>query len=607
MGVQKTVRRHAITLEHGAFQAHETVHFCKAGCRHPSGALVTRRAESLAGLVPSGGAFGYDVMVHVGLERYLQHRQREEIRASLLAEHGITISAGEVSTLEARFLLHLKALHEHCSDALRAALQSDGGWPLHVDATGEDGRGTLLVAFAGWRKWVLGAWKIPTERADAILPHLRAVVQRFGAPCAVMRDLGKAMIPAVNALVAEFDTPVRVLSCHQHFLADVGTDLLDAGHAELRNLFRRLRVRPGLRLLARELGRKLGDGIDKAREALRAWQKDPSKSYSLPKGQDGLAIVRGLAQWVLDFEADSAYRRFPFDRPYLDLYARCCQARRAADAFLRCRPEDRQVRQALERFCRLLDPAVTDKGCAAAAASIRMRASLFDELRDTLRLFPPISGPSSPPRQTFTAEQVIAELRDIRSDLETWVAAIRERRPERGPAQDERKAIDLVLNHLDRYGDSLWGHAIALPPEAGGGLRLVERTNQLEENFFRGMKHGERRRSGRKVLTQDFENLPPEAALALNLAHDDYVAILCGSIDKLPQVFAELDALRAELKRKAQPTAPSIATQLETQEVPLESASLSTADRRIIRSEDMNRRVEQAAMSRAPRTARKVG
>jgi hypothetical protein len=70
-----------------------------------------------------------------------------------------------------------------------------------MDATGEDGRGTLFVVYAGWRGWALGAWKIPTERTDAMLPKLRAVAAHFGAPCAVMRDLGKAVIwPATTGL-----------------------------------------------------------------------------------------------------------------------------------------------------------------------------------------------------------------------------------------------------------------------------------------------------------------------------------------------------------------------------------------------------------------------
>jgi hypothetical protein len=37
-----------------------------------------------------------------------------------------------------------------------------------------------------------------------------------------MRDLGKAMIPALDALVAELDAAIPVLACHQHFVADLG-------------------------------------------------------------------------------------------------------------------------------------------------------------------------------------------------------------------------------------------------------------------------------------------------------------------------------------------------------------------------------------------------
>ena len=167
--VQKTLRRRGATLEHGPFLACETVHVCAAGCLR-DGTPVLRRAAALTARLPPRGIVGYDVLVFVGLARLVEHRQREEIRASLESQHGIVLSTGEISALGHRFLGYLELLHEARADALRAALEKDGGWPLHVDATGEDGRGTLLVAFAGWRRWVLGAWKVPTERADIILP-----------------------------------------------------------------------------------------------------------------------------------------------------------------------------------------------------------------------------------------------------------------------------------------------------------------------------------------------------------------------------------------------------------------------------------------------------
>ncbi len=319
MLVRKTLQRHAATLEHGPFEAKETVHVCKAGCRFANGKAVTRRAQELAQRIPPRKVVGYDVMVRVGLQRYLYHRQREEIRAALNDEHGIALSSGEISVLSKRFLEYLQALHEARAPTLREVLAADGGWPLHVDATGENGRGTLLVAFTGWRRWVLGAWKIPTERADAILPRLREVVKRFAAPRAIMRDLGKAMIPAVRDLAGELPGQVVVLSCHLHFLRDVGTDLLDPSHAKLRARFRSLKVRPGLRALARDLGRKLGEDLQQGRDSLKAWRDDQAATHSVPEGRDGLAVTRGLAQWVLDYAADACYGGFPFDRPYLDL------------------------------------------------------------------------------------------------------------------------------------------------------------------------------------------------------------------------------------------------------------------------------------------------
>ena len=247
-------------------------------------------------------------------------------------EHGVTtISTGEVSELAQRFATYFARLHRHCADKIKAALEADGGWPLHVDATGEAGRGTLLVAMAGWRQWVLGAWKISTEREELILPCLREV----------------------------------------------------------------------------------------------------------------------------------------------------------------------------------------------------------------------------------------------------------------------------VLTHSDNHGKNLWGHAIRLPESAGGGVRLVARTNLMAESFFKMLKHNERRRSGRKNLGQDLEHLRAEAALVRNLEHEDYMRIVCGSLNQLPAAFAELD----KLERQKRLNGESIKDQEDDLQTILQlaSASLSPADRRIVRDEKMDHRIEAAARSRAPR------
>jgi hypothetical protein len=264
MWIQKSYTHRIATLQHGSFFAHETVRVCVARCRSPSGALVTRHSEVLPRWVKPGCVNGYDIEVHVGIQRFVRHRQREEIREELKNRYGFSPSTGEVSALEARFLKHLEALHRQRAPAFRAALARDGGYPLHIDATGEDGRGTLFVTYAGWRGWVLGSRKLSTERADLILPHLREVLI-FGIPCAVLRDLGRAVIQAAQDFVAEIGLDIPIISCHQHFLSDVGEDLLETSHDNMRSLFRRFRIRPKLRTLARDLGRRLGRKLSSLR------------------------------------------------------------------------------------------------------------------------------------------------------------------------------------------------------------------------------------------------------------------------------------------------------------------------------------------------------
>jgi hypothetical protein len=606
--VQKTRIHRAITLEHGAVWVLETIRVCAAGCQHPSGARVLRRSEALSCKVPPGAVYGYDLEVFVGLKRFREHRQREEIREALRADHGIELSSGEVSRLTRRFIEHLAELHQMRAPDLRRALERDGGYAMHIDATGEDGRGTLFMTYAGSRQWVLGAWKIATERADLILPCLRQTVAEFGPPIAIMRDLGKAVIPAARVLVDEIGRPIAILSCHFHFLRDVGNDLLLDGHGAIRDLFRRFRIRPALRALVRHLAHRLRGRLPALRKQVATWIETQTE-HVIPDGKLGLATVRALAQWILDYPAEAPHG-VPFDLPYLALYRRCLAVRRAVDAYLRRPPTDAAVQSVLLRVARLLDPLVTEVSFQRHARTLAARAALFTELRDALRIQAKEAERLASTR--LDPEQAAAQLRDIHAAVEELTRSLRDRRPERGPAEDARQAIDLVLDHLDRHGNSLWGHVITLPAEAGGGVRVVDRTNQCEEGFWHRLKHGERRRSGRKILTHDFEGLPAAATLACNLEHEDYVALLCGSLEELPLAFARLDQARRH-RSQALPQSPArpaaqpplaVATDGAGSLNDLEevvSASLPRDDRQLVRASRLGDRIETAARSRAPR------
>jgi len=587
MRVQKSFQHEGRSIAHGSFDVNETVWMCAAKCRYPSGKLVTRRANSVVECIMPNSITSYDLMVWVGLKRYLDYRQREEIRTRLREKHAIELSSGEVSRLARQFSDYLSRLHYSRAEPLKAALASDGGWPMHVDATGESGRGTLFVVMAGWRKWVLGSWKIATERCELILACLQDTVQRFGAPCAAMRDLGRAVTPAIEALVLELDTDIPVFACHQHFLADIGKDLLEPCHSELRGFFRRTKTRPKLGSLVRELGRKIGEHIDESHQAVLQWQSMAEANHKIPEGRNGLAVVRTMAQWTLDYKADSTGLDFPFDRPYLDFYNRCSIGLRAIEAFLRIAPDDRKVVGVMKRFHRILGAVSGQVPGLQIVQRIRRCAALFDELRNQLRLA------SNEPEQESEDD-----LNIMREDFDKWITELKERRPKRGPSKNIRNAIDTILTHVDTHGNNLWGHAIVLPEYAGGGIRLVARTNELLENYFKKIKHLERRRSGRKNLTQDLEHFPAAAALVHNLKDAEYVSIVCGSLDNLATAFAQLDQ---EEQSRRQKGLPSTQTDNLERVLRISSSSLSTADRRIVRTDEMDRRIKNAAKSRAPR------
>jgi len=133
--VVRTKNRTVATYAEGLFEALEVQKKCSADSLHP-----VIKSDALARIVRPRQRFGYDLIVYVGLARYLRRKQREEIRDELFRKRGFKLSAGSVSNLCDRFLLYLEVLHLVRSPYLKAVMQ-EHGYPLHIDATSEYGKG----------------------------------------------------------------------------------------------------------------------------------------------------------------------------------------------------------------------------------------------------------------------------------------------------------------------------------------------------------------------------------------------------------------------------------------------------------------------------------
>lgn len=514
MEVQKTRHRQVITLEAGAFEAKETLKQCLEDPSHP-----VAGSQALAQLVKPRQGYGYDLIVHVGCARYLKNKQREEIRAELYEHRGIELSNGSVSNLCDRFLTHLEALHLARVVQLRTAMQT--GYPLHIDATCEHGKGGLFVCMDGWRGWVLVAGRIPSEHEEYLRPLIEKTLLLFGNPIATVRDMGEGGARAVSALREQ---GIPDLICHYHFLAAVGKQLFEQSYRLLRNLLKRSKLRTDLRVLLRELRRYGGSSQHEGRFGRGQVRED----------------LQALVLWILEGEGKKDLL-YPFGLSHLEFIQRCRQSMLKAQCWVpgpRTRPE----RRAIDHLSSLFNRLERDDRFVTATTQLEKGWLAFCELRDVLAL---TNGelPRADLRQHQRSLPAIEaqRLQKIEKAVQVYQAELRERiTTVAGEDPFTPSPSTIILKYLDRYTGRLFGHPSVRDQE--GCIRaIVERTNNVLEHFFGNEKQHLRRRLGRANLGRDLEDQPAQAALAANLRHPDYVHLLCGSLDNLPRAFAALD------------------------------------------------------------------
>lgn len=546
MHVRKTRSKKIKSLALGNLEPQVTTLVCKNGCLNNNKTPVIKNPEILSDIVAPETNIAYDIEVFVGKKRFLDNLQRKEIKLKLENKFGIIVSESEISILARRFVEHLKELHISKAKCISKKFLDDGGCPWHVDATGENGSGTILIIYAGWRKWVLGSWKITTECEEQILPRLYEVANLLGIPNSIVRDFGRAMIPAIQEFVKQLKIKIPVLGCHTHFVKMVGKDLLSSGYDLLRSLIKKLRIKSCLRRLVREWAKCLKNSEIKKVE-IENWI-NLSQTRSLPEGETGLAIIRTLGQWALDYLYENKNQVFPFAVPYYEFYKRCKLIHQLCAMYLKTMQKDKIVGKALKQLGKVTERFILEKKFQKIDQTFSYRLKLFNELRVALRLN--IKGT----KKVLPGVQELPEnkkkLNNIKNSLQKYKKSLTSRYPQRGAAQNKRQAINSVLKYLETYGKTLWGHVIKLPKRLGGGIKTVCRTNNCLENFNGILKQNERRRSGRKVLSKDFEDLPEGAPLVKNLRHSDYIKLICGSLDNLPKAFANLDKKKLEIKKK---------------------------------------------------------
>ena len=156
---------------------------------------------------------------------------------------------------------------------------------------------------------------------------------------------------------------------------------------------------------------------------------------------------------------------------------------------------------------------------------------IFNRFRSALRICPKggkgkLNGDVP---QELSARRHKRILKDLRTSLKRQAGR-------KGPTA---RACTIVVQHLDKYWDYLFGHV----RKRGSRKVVVPRTNNIEEGLLGTVKRQCRRLHGRGHLSRDIEAMSPATPLLMNLRNPDYCQTVYGGQepDKIAARFSAVD------------------------------------------------------------------
>ncbi len=223
------------TLDIGRFAARETI----LECTEDDTVYYSEEPQSI---VPYRCTFGFDVMVYVGKALFVRCLGEQEIIKEL-QERNTPISDRGISYLGKKFIIYLAIAHRESREQLKEAMATKGGYILHLDGTCEQDSPHLITGLDGISEIVLDNIKLPSEKAEMLIPFLKGIKEQYGDPVALVRDMGKGISSAIEAVFPS----TRDYICHYHFLRDIGKDLFEDEYRKIRNILKKHKIKPLLR------------------------------------------------------------------------------------------------------------------------------------------------------------------------------------------------------------------------------------------------------------------------------------------------------------------------------------------------------------------------
>lgn len=474
--------------------------------------------EELTSIISNNSHFSFDIIVYIGTELFIKHRNDDEIQKSL-QEKNISISLREISYLGKKFIVYLALAHRACRDKIKNHIKTNGGYILHLDGTCEGDSPHLFSFIDELSSIVLDNIKIPSENSKQIKPSLEEIKNTYGNPIAVVNDMSAAIISAVESVFPD----VKKFICHLHFLRDIGKDLFSAEYNCILRCLKILRIRTTLRKLAREFKKYIEQN-----EELKDCLKNCMKKNFFENTHDPLmppVAFYVLVTWVLESKNKSKGYGFPFDRPHVDFCDRLREAYPALRDLKKEMPLGSPKISLNKLNCTLNDISLTN-----TLVLIKNKMSIFDELRDIMRIVMPDGkkglNDNGDNVEIKTVEAGVKKFRESEIIIHLSNTDIRFKK---------------MVKQIDKYWDKLFTDPIEVKTDTGIVMMQPQRTNNSLERFFREIKSGSRKKSGTSSLSKSLKAMLADTPLVKNLSNPEYVEIILDGKKNLAERFAEID------------------------------------------------------------------
>jgi len=507
-------------LEIGRVRFHETIKHCDS-CH------AIYRCDEPRKLVPHGCRCGFNVLVDVGLALFVECKNEKQIQADLKSRN-IVISIRQVGYLAKKFIVYLALSHKESRSKIKDLLSLRGGYILHLDGTCEGDSPHLMSALDEIAQIVLDNIKIPSEKADKIIPFLRRIKDCYGIPFALVHDMG----PGILSAVKEVFPGIADYICHYHFLRDIGKDLFGIEYARIRSELSKYSIRPSLGKIVKSLEEKI-ETQPELSKSLDCYLKEEGKTANvLPRV---LAYI--LSKWILDANSELNGYGFPFDRSHLVFYKRLKTARSIVENLSTKKKKDGYI----IKLNRVLGQAINDSNLKTTVSRMEEKVQIFDQLRDMMRIAVADGKKGLNDDGENVDMKTIKEAVTIFRNSDKIKAAVESN-------VDYKK----MVKQIDKYWEKLFADPIMVTT-ANGEKILVQpqRTNNILERFFRDLKRMYRSKAGTQSLNKVIKAMLADTPLVKNLSNPQYVEIILNGHNTLEDRFAEIDEklVRQEMKK----------------------------------------------------------